>query len=370
MTHSLDLQHLDDDARWALLARHVAGEATPVETAAVEAWLAADASRAQALAAVRAAAGETAWATPAGVDVEAALAKVHTRMRAPQAAAIGSAPSRAAGGAATQRTATQRTATPDAATPGTASSMSRRWVPLAAAATLVLAAGLGWFLRAAPAAPSPARTVATAVGQRDSLDLPDGTRVILGPASRLEIAAGFAEGTREVRVEGEAVFSVVHDAAHPFTVLAGAARIVDVGTAFTVRHAPGDVEVAVLEGVVDIGVAGGATARLAAGDRALVSSGAPVVRRGDVTAEDGALRRGALVFREAPMARVTADLARWYGVRVVPATAELAARHVTATFTTEGRDEAVALLALALGAAAEAHGDSIVLRPRTLRSMP
>lgn len=353
MTHSLDLQHLDDDARWALLARHVAGEATPVETAAVEAWLAADASRAQALAAVRAAAGETAWATPAGVDVEAALAKVHTRMRAPQAAAIGSAPSRIAAG----------TATP----------MSRRWVPLAAAATLVLAAGLGWFLRTAPAAPaaaSPARTVATAVGQRDSLDLPDGTRVILGPASRLEIAAGFAEGTREVRVEGEAVFSVVHDAAHPFTVLAGAARIVDVGTAFTVRHAPGDVEVAVLEGVVDIGVAGGATARLAAGDRALVSSGAPVVRRGDVTAEDGALRRGALVFREAPMARVTADLARWYGVRVVPATAELAARHVTATFTTEGRDEAVALLALALGAAAEAHGDSIVLRPRTLRSMP
>ena len=42
----------------------------------------------------------------------------------------------------------------------------------------------------------------------------------------------------------------------------------------------------------------------------------------------------------------------------------------SATFTTEGRDEAVALLALALGAAAEVHGDSIVLRPRTLRSMP
>jgi len=352
MTDSLDLQQLDDDARWAVLARHVAGEATAAEDAAVQRWVAADSARAEELAMLRASAG----AVPAaeGVDVEAALSKVHARM------AQGSAQ-------ATVRPRLQVHRSTNTST----RARPRRWLPLAAAATLAIAAGLGWFMRDGSVAPSPSRVVATQTGQRDSVDLPDGSRVILGPASRLEIAAGFGERTRDVTLTGEAIFSVVHDDARPFTVLAGDARIVDVGTEFRVRSVPGDVEVAVLEGIVDVSVPTSTAARLNAGDRAVIASGAaPVLQRGVVTDDDAALRRGALVFREAPVARVLADLERWYGVRLVASSEEIAQRRFTATFTTEGVDDVIAMLSLALGVAADAQGDSVILRPRSLQLRP
>lgn len=350
MTDFIDLQHLDDDARWALLARHVAGETTAAEDSAVQRWLASDAARAQELAALRAATGDLTANVPEGLDVESALAKVRSRM---------------------SQQPSQRSARPRLQVQSIDRAPRRRWVTLAAAATLVLAAGLGWLTREERAVPSPSRSVATRTGQLDSLELPDGSRVILGPASRLEIAAGFAQGKREVTLQGEAIFSVVHDEARPFTVVAGAARIVDVGTEFRVRNAPDDVEVAVIEGVVDVSVGPAAAARLNAGDRTLIAAGnAPIVRRGDVTADDAALRRGALVFREAPMRRVMADLERWYGVRLVTADESIAQRRFTATFTTEGVDQVIEMLSLALDVAADAQGDSVVLRPRRLRPLP
>jgi transmembrane sensor len=354
MTDFLDLQQLDDDARWALLARHVAGEATPEEDASVQRWVAGDAARANELAMLRATAGTVPAAE--GVDVESALAKVHGRMAKER---------RAVTAATRPQLQVHRSAGVGSRAP------QRRWLPLAAAATLAIAAGLSWFMRDGGVAPAPSRVVATATGQRDSIDLPDGSRVILGPASRLEIAAGFGDATRDVTLTGEAIFSVVHDDARPFTVRAGDARIVDVGTEFRVRSAPGDIEVAVLEGIVDVSVPTSTAARLNAGDRAVISMGAaPVLQRGVVTDDDAALRRGALVFREAPISRVLVDLERWYGVRLVASNEEIAQRRFTATFTTERADEVIAMLSLALGVAADAQGDSVILRPRSLQRRP
>jgi hypothetical protein len=60
------------------------------EESAVRSWLSADPRREQELAAVRAGAGDTRWSAPEGLDVEAALVKVHARMRGPQVVVIGS----------------------------------------------------------------------------------------------------------------------------------------------------------------------------------------------------------------------------------------------------------------------------------------
>ena len=67
-----------------------------------------------------------------------------------------------------------------------------------------------------------AHAYATAVGQRDSVRLPDGGRVVLGPASQLVVAAGYGERVREVELHGVAYFDVAHDPRHPFVVRAGA----------------------------------------------------------------------------------------------------------------------------------------------------
>ena len=61
-------------------------------------------------------------------------------------------------------------------------------------------------------------------------------------------------GTREVELEGEAYFAVVHDAARPFAVRAHGAVATDVGTAFDVRAYPEDAgaRIAVTEGAVAV----------------------------------------------------------------------------------------------------------------------
>ena len=73
MTDFIDLQQLDDDARWALLGRHVAGEGTPAEESAVRSWLAADPRREQELAAVRAYQDDVGGLARAGLDLAWAL---------------------------------------------------------------------------------------------------------------------------------------------------------------------------------------------------------------------------------------------------------------------------------------------------------
>ena len=220
----------------------------------------------------------------------------------------------------------------------------------------------------------PGRSFATTVGRRDSVRLPDGTRVVLAPGSRLTLASGFGTGARDLTLEGQALFAVVHDATRPFTVHAGGALVRDVGTVFAVRTdgAPaGAVTVSVTEGRValqlakdsmQLGMSGGP--ELAAGDRGVIGDGdVPVLARGVVTAADVAwATSGTLTYRAAPLATVIADLRRWYGIEL-KVDRTLASRRLTATFTNEPVDEVVRVIALALGATATRDGDVVTLHP-------
>ena len=225
---------------------------------------------------------------------------------------------------------------------------------------------------------APGRSVSTAVGRRDSLRLPDGTRVVLAPGSRLTVAQGFGDA-REVTLAGQALFTVTHDEAHPFTVRAGDALVRDVGTVFDVRTdgAPsGGVTVAVTEGRVALvhardsaRLARGASERslptLDAGDLGRVdASGLPSIVRGAVTPGDVAwATTGTLAYRGASVATVAADLRRWHGLELRVDDPALAARRLTATFTDEPADEVVKVIALALGATSTRDGNVVTLRP-------
>lgn len=323
---------------WDVIARHAAGESTADESAAVGAWLSAHPEDARILQLLAEASSRLPHAAAAGVDVEAALARVHERMRTPSAPVIPLRPA----------TRSRRTVLPWAA---------------AAAAVLVVAAGL---LRSGrePGASAP-RVIATAVGQLDSVRLADGSRVVLGPSSEFTIAAGYARGRREVQLRGTAYFEVRHDASHPFTVRGGDAVITDIGTAFTVRADDADgVDVSVHEGSVRVRGAAGGDAVLAAGDAAtLQQSGTLAVTRAGASDDDLAWTRGRLVFRETSLARVRADLRRWFGVVLVVSDSALANRHLTASFQKETRRQVLDVIALALGATYEMRADTVTLRP-------
>jgi len=188
----------------------------------------------------------------------------------------------------------------------------------ALAASLALAIGLGMFT-VAPAGPP----VVTAIAETRVLQLADGSRVTLGPASR--IATRIDADTRNVTLlAGEAFFEVAHDRSRPFHVEAGDARIEVVGTKFDVSRSGGRVHVSVLEGVVKVREAAPlfATASvqtLTAGKGietaeapASLFSAAPPAPIAAEHVPAGEWRSGRRTYIDARLGDVVADLNRYY----------------------------------------------------------
>lgn len=319
------------DIDWAQVARYLSGELPVAEARALERWFERDPATHQLLAEARAA--WEASAAPQGEwDAEAAV----QRLREAVAEAAVARPIRV----------------PTFTWP------RRRFFPAALAASLAVlgvSSALVWGLwqangtaRGAP--PAAMTEVATLRGQRAEVRLPDGSRVTLGVASRIRYPRDFGLGERTVRLEGEAYFDVVHDAARPFRVRAGAGELEDVGTAFVVRAYEGpDVQVVVTEGVVVV-------RRPAAPGDSVVLTPAQLARvddRGIVQHTDIdvgryiAWMRGELVFTDATLAEIAAELSRWYDVDVRVADPAIGARRFTGSFGRQPVEAVVRAIAAA-----------------------
>jgi len=80
-------------------------------------------------------------------------------------------------------------------------------------------------------------TLSTAVGEQSPypLILPDGSKVWLNAQSSITFPTAFNGKERIVRITGEALFEVAHNAEHPFKVQAEKQTIEDIGTTFDVN---------------------------------------------------------------------------------------------------------------------------------------
>ena len=338
---------------WEAVARHLTGEDSPESVARVN-ELMADPEMRDVLAALDDATSHLGEGIADGIDVEAALGAVKGRIRSAGSRTLKLEPSRPG----------RKTAAP-----------GPRWrvrFPAIAAAGLI-AIGLGTWLsvgrKSEPtvvAAVNSPRMVATGVGARDSMKLPDGTKVVLGPLSSVKVASGYGTTSREVEVRGDAYFEVVHDGAKPFTVHAENATIQDIGTKFTIHSdGVGGIGVSVTEGSVSLAPVQSAAPPvvLKAGDQGRMDKGGKVTaRRGAATDDDMAWLNGRLVFRETPLSEVVASMRRWYGIELQLMDPSLANRHLTATFSGEPPDRVLEVIRLALGADIERHGDTVFVR--------
>jgi transmembrane sensor len=190
----------------------------------------------------------------------------------------------------------------------------------------------------------------------------------------LTLPPDYGRGDREVGLVGVALFEVMHGS-HPFRVRSGNAVIEDLGTTFSVRDDDDGVRVVVtagsvlLQGVEKPRRSGSKSTRegvvLKAGDRGAVDrEGRPVAERSTAGDQDLAWTRGRLVFDNAPLSRVRADVRRWYGVELQIADSALAGRHLTTSFAGEPVEQVLDVIALALGARIERRGDIAVVRAR------
>lgn len=335
----------EDDIDWTLLDRYAAGEATAEEAALADAWLRSDPARRALLDAMRRpAAAADAW------DTDAAWSAVQKRVLQPVEAPA-SARARAA----------RRWGTPGAV--------------LRVAAVLAVVGGAVVSARALlqRAGPDAAGRVmaATARSESDTVRLGDGSVVILAAESSLEYPRRFGAASRDVVVRGEALFRVTPDPARPFRVRAGHALVVVVGTEFATRTPRDDrtvhVSVAVVEGAVSVRAATNATddgVVIRRGQVAHVTpAGATSVVAADIDAYVDWID-GRLIFDDAPLAEVLAELRRWYLIEF-DADDSLMQRRVAARLRVGSLEAAIDALAVALGAAHQRSNDTITftLRP-------
>lgn len=323
---------------WDAIARYLAGESGTDEAAVVRAWLdshPADRALVDRLDSV------VLLNDVADVDVERALGRVHERLSKSARTVLHVK----RGGA-------------------------RRSNRIAIVAALAVAAALTFVLvrsrSHSPATSSAAgKHYAAGVAKIDSVRLADGSLVILGPQSTLDLPGTFGVGDRTVVLTGDAYFDVRHDATRPFRVRAGSAVIEDIGTTFTIESdAAVMATVSVVSGSVRLSRADSSTTPvvLEAGDRgSLGATGDARVERNVLRPEDTAWISGRLAFRDAPLSRVAAEMERWYGVKVHIADPTLLGRRVTTSFEGESIDKALEILELTLGANVTREGDSVIV---------
>lgn len=344
MTHRQEDEAID----WVLLARYFAGELDARERGSVEAWAASHPDRRAELEALGRL-WRQAGALPTPERVNQLWAGVARGMAAPP-------PSR------------------EPARPAPAPRRYLRAAGLVAASLLLALLGTGaWnaMSRGAPAGDTAgaARRYETARGQTANIQLTDGTRVILAPASALEVRAFGPTGRREVELVGEAVFHVTHDEARPFLVHAGRAITEDLGTVFAVRAYPDEagVEVVVVEGRVafreqSAPERSGTVLEPGQGAR-LDPAGQVTVNRAADPARHLAWSHGRIVFKNATLQAVAAELERRYDVDLVVPDASVGSRRITLDIAAGPLPDVLDAVAVPLNLHVERNGDSIRLYP-------
>nr|WP_240160346.1 FecR domain-containing protein [Pseudomonas proteolytica] len=201
------------------------------------------------------------------------------------------------------------------------------WKPLATAAVLLL--GLFSFSNL------PVRLQAdhlTVVGERQRLQLDDGSKVLLNTNSAF--SSTIDEHQRIARLyQGEAFFEVAANRGLPLQIDAGPVRASVSDTAFAVRYLNGEAQVQVQRGDVDLSTTfGNNRVRLSAGESIRVGPkgfGRPA--KLDATKEL-AWVQGRLIFENCPMSEVLAELRRYYPGWIVNTNEQLASVAVTGNY--------------------------------------
>ena len=238
----------------------------------------------------------------------------------------------------------------------------RPWLPMALAAGFAAAAAggyLAWtFLTA-----TVARDYASTVAQRQDVRLPDGTKVALGGASRIE--ARFDNQLRKVELsEGEAFFQIAPDET-PFEVRVGQVHIRDVGTSFDVRRGGDRVMVEVAEGRVLVTAPGSAGVQeAAAGQRIVYEPGVGLKVAQADPARTAAWREQRLEFDNEPLDVVVASLNRYSRRPVRIADPSLASLAFTGSIRTDAIDRWLEALPQVLPLRVEMRPSEVVLSRR------
>lgn len=214
---------------------------------------------------------------------------------------------------------------------------------------LLVAAPAGWLAWRHTPWREWSADVATAIGERRSMVLADGSRLVLNTASAVDIV--FTAAERRIRLQAGEILVTTHadpsPTYRPFVVHTPQGAVRALGTRFSVRRLDDrTTRVAVIEQAVEIRPANGASQVLQAGAQADFEAG----RVGAEVAVEGSAtlwEQGMLLARNMRLADVVAEMGRYRSgvLRCHPAVADL---RVSGAVSLADTDAGLALLARSL----------------------
>jgi transmembrane sensor len=342
---------MSDTFDWRIIDRQLAGEASSADLKALRRWLAEDPRHAELLGALREAAQSNRDAATEHWNVEAAWLRVAPHRRGDRANTLELRPV-----GHSDRSAPAR---------------GRRryaWgaIGVAAAAALVALLARPFSSDSLRRLPSAMQEIVAANGQQTKVTLHDGTRVVLNAGSKLRYAADLGRGARDVELDGEGYFDVVHDESRPFRVHARGSVAEDLGTRFVVRAYKDSrhVEVLVEQGRVSLRRerAVAPAGELGPGQLGRVEDDWSVTVTGDADVERWlSWTHGVLVLDGMTLAEAATEIGRRFDARIVVADPALARHRVSARFRDESLASVLDALTLAVGARWRRDGQRLVI---------
>jgi transmembrane sensor len=192
--------------------------------------------------------------------------------------------------------------------------------------------------------------------------LPDGSVVTLKGGSALTYRSDFGSQTREVILNGEALFEVVPDKVHPFKVYTGESVVIVTGTRFTVREEKGLVKVSVLTGHVILSNSGehAKQIRIAANQSGYLLPDHQLKIENKIEANILSWKTGHLVFHDTPIDTALMDIARHFSKDLVVETN--IKEQITAEFQDQPLNEILDEINLVAGLKFDTTGTALIVR--------
>ena len=225
-----------------------------------------------------------------------------------------------------------------------------------------VAVGAGWLLQRQGTLPALLADLRTGTGERRSLTLADGSRLVLNARSAVDV--DFTSAERRLRLrEGEVIASVAPDAARPFVVASAEGTVRALGTRFLVRQEAGRSFAAVLEHSVRVRTLGGDESTVQAGG-AVWFDAARITLAPVAAANATAWERGMLVADDRPLGEVVQALRAYRGgfIRITP---DAAALRVLGAFPLDDPERVLQSLAQTLPIRVTRYGAWLVLIERS-----
>jgi hypothetical protein len=160
-------------------------------------------------------------------------------------------------------------------------------------------------------------TLVVPSGKDYSIRLSDGTEIRMNAGSTLQFPFGFAGGSREISLTGEAYIKVATAASQPFTIHTPDATIQVLGTEFNVNtYNPGKATISLVQGAVKV-LAGKQQVVLKPGLQAEYTTQKGINTHPFDKNDVLSWLEGKYEFRETPLSEIIPILERWYDVNII-----------------------------------------------------